>query len=64
MEGIPSGRGRGLTVEREYECCRLEQKLLATAYEEVVPVMRRELPVPGQSCEVREWHRERAAVGA
>lgn len=64
MEGIPSGRGRVLKVERDYECCRLEGELLATAYEEVVPVMRRELPVPGQSCEVRERHRERATVGA
>lgn len=64
MEGIPLGRGRELKVDRDYECCHLERTLLATAYEEIVPLMRRELPVPGSSCEAREWHGERVAVGA
>jgi hypothetical protein len=64
MEGIPLGRDRVLKVERKYECCRIEGQLLATAYEELVSVVRRELPVPGRSGAVREGHRERATVGA
>jgi hypothetical protein len=64
MEGIPLGRDRVLKVEREYEGCRIEGHLLATAYEEVVPRIRRGLSVPGQSGEAREGHCERASVGA
>ena len=43
MEG-PTDRGPLiLRVERGFECSRLENQLLASAYERLIPIMRRRL---------------------
>ena len=40
MEGSRSVRKQVLSVEREFECSRLELELLASAYERVLPGVR------------------------
>jgi len=62
MEGIPAGQGRVLTVEREFEASRLEWKLWATAYEEVLPPLRRERRIArrGDAAEAVDGLRRRA----
>ncbi len=41
MEGFTVAAERNLTVEHGFECSRLEQALLAQAYQKVVPGVRR-----------------------
>jgi hypothetical protein len=66
MDGTFSGQRRMLAVEREYEVVRTEGKLLATAYEEVVPWPRRLVLVarPDDEREMATGPRRRALVGA
>ena len=44
MEGSTCRQPRILRVQQGFECSRLEHALLASAYEQVVPVVRRRLP--------------------
>lgn len=64
MEGIPSGGRRVLKVEREFEAFRKEGELLATVYEAVVPLLRREIPRQDYDREAVTRPRRRATVGA
>ena len=41
MEGSRAAAVRNLGVEHHFECSRLEQALLAQAYQKVVPTVRR-----------------------
>ena len=41
MEGSRAAAVRNLDVEHDFECSRLEQALLAQAYQKVVPAVRR-----------------------
>ena len=43
MEGPRAAAVRRLAVERRFECSRLEQALLAQAYQRVVPDVRRRI---------------------
>jgi hypothetical protein len=43
MEGSTDRCPLILRVERGFECSRLENELLASAYERVLPIMRRQL---------------------
>jgi hypothetical protein len=43
MDGSTCRRPLVLRVERDFECSRLENDLLAAAYEHVVPILRRRL---------------------
>lgn len=65
MEGIRAGHGRVLIVEREFEGCRVEAELLAAAYEEVLPPVRREIVAGGdEGRKAVERRCRRATVGA
>lgn len=44
MEGSTCRQPRILRVQQGFECSRLEHALLALAYEQVVPLVRRRLP--------------------
>ena len=43
MEGSTAVAVRRLSVEHHFECSRLEQALLARAYQQVVPSVRRRI---------------------
>lgn len=43
MEGSTAAAVRKLGVEHRFECSRLEQALLARAYEKIVPGVRRRI---------------------
>ena len=43
MEGFRGAAVRNLDVEHDFECSRLEQALLAQAYQKVVPEVRRRI---------------------
>jgi len=43
MEGSRAAAVRNLGVEHDFECSRLEQALLAQAYQKVVPAVRRRI---------------------
>lgn len=45
MEGSRAAAVRNLDVEHDFECSRLEQALLAQAYQKVVPAVRRRVDV-------------------
>ena len=45
MEGSTAAAARKLGVKHGFECSRLEQALLARAYQKVVPVVRRRIGV-------------------
>lgn len=45
MEGSRAAAVRNLEVEHDFECSRLEQALLAQAYQKVVPELRRRIGV-------------------
>jgi len=66
MDGTLSGQRRILAVEREYEVARMEGKLLATAYEEVIPWPRRGVrgSVLDDERELATGPRRRALEGA
>ncbi len=64
MEGSPSGRRGVLKVEREFEPHRKEAQLLAAAYEELVPVVRRNFVRADSPAKVVEAPRRQATVGA
>jgi hypothetical protein len=65
MDGTFSGQRRMLAVEREYEVVRMEEKLLAAAYEELGPWPRRRVLVSllDDKREVATGPRRRALVG-
>jgi len=45
MEGFAAAAVRRMGVERSFECSRLEQALLAQAYQRIVPGVRRRIGV-------------------
>ena len=45
MEGSTAAAGRKLGVQHGFECSRLEQALLAQAYQKIVPGVRRRIGV-------------------
>jgi hypothetical protein len=51
MEGSTAAAVRKLGVEHDFECSRLEQALLARAYERIVPSVRRR--IAGEEIETR-----------
>lgn len=51
MEGSTAVAVRRLSVEHGFECSRLEQALLARAYQQVVPSIRRR--IGGREAETR-----------
>lgn len=63
MEGVPSGRKGALKIEREYEAFRKEGQLLAEVYEELVPLLRRDIVRPDQDREAVAGPRRRTTVG-
>jgi len=51
MEGSTAVAVRRLGVEHDFECSRLEQALLARAYQQLVPIIRRR--ISGRNTEIR-----------
>ena len=47
MEGSRAAAVREMVVEHDFECSRLEQALLAQAYQRIVPGIRRRIGVRG-----------------
>jgi hypothetical protein len=56
MEGSTDRWSLPLTVERGFECSRLENELLASAYERLIPILRRRLsgPLVASSMDLRQ----------